>query len=60
MSTKERLRSHYESLSRVIRFTRWADTKAAPVLALQVALVGTLAARSDRLAATLLEVTVQS
>ena len=45
----ERLRSHYESLSRVIGFTASADHKAAPVLALQVALVGTLAARFDKL-----------
>ena len=50
---EERLKSHYESLSRAIAFTRSADTKAAPVLALQVALVGTLAARSDRIAPTL-------
>ena len=42
---EERLGSHYESLSRVIRFTRTADAKAAPVLALQVALVGALATR---------------
>ena len=42
---EERLRSHYESLSRVIRFTRTADAKAAPVLALQVALLGVLATR---------------
>ena len=45
----KRLRSHYESLSRAIAFTRSADTKAAPVLALQVALVGTLAARFERI-----------
>ncbi len=44
-----RLTSHYESLSRVIRFTRTADRKAAPVLALQVALLGALATRFDRL-----------
>ena len=50
---EERLKSHYESLSRAIAFTRSADTKATPVLALQVALVGTLAARFDRLAPTL-------
>ena len=50
---EERLKSHYESLSRAIAFTRSADTKAAPALALQVALVGTLAARFDRLAPTL-------
>ena len=42
---EERLKSHYESLSRAIGFTRSADNKAAPVLALQVALAGTLAAR---------------
>ena len=46
---EERLRSHYESLSRVIGFTRTADTKAAPVLALQVALTGALATRIDKL-----------
>ena len=46
---EERLRSHYESLARVIRFTRTADAKAAPLLALQVALVGTLAARFEKL-----------
>ena len=46
---EERLRSHYESLSRVIWFTRTADAKAAPLLALQVALVGTLAARFENL-----------
>ena len=46
---EERLRSHYESLSRVIRFTRTADAKAAPLLALQVALVGTLVARFEKL-----------
>lgn len=47
---EERLRSHYESLSRVIGFTRAADGKAAPALALQVALIGTVAARFERLA----------
>ena len=41
--------SHYESLSRVIRFTRTADAKAAPVLALQIALLGALATRSEEL-----------
>ena len=46
---EERLRSHYESLSRVIRFTRTADAKAAPVLALQVALLGALATRLSEL-----------
>ena len=45
----ERLRSHYESLVRVIGFTRTADNKAAPVLALQVALLGALATRSETL-----------
>lgn len=46
---EDRLRSHYESLSRAIGFTRAADAKAGPVLALQVALAGTLAARMDKL-----------
>ena len=46
---EERLHSHYESLQRMVRFIRLADAKAAPVIALQVALVGTLAARFDRL-----------
>ena len=46
---EERLRLHYESLSRVIRFTRTADAKAAPVLALQIALLGALATRSEEL-----------
>ena len=46
---EERLRSHYESLSRVIKFTRTADAKAAPVLALQVALLGALSTRSEEL-----------
>ena len=45
---EERLKSHYESLTRVIRFTRSADAKAGPVLALQLALVGTLAARFEK------------
>ena len=49
MNQEERLRSHYESLSRVIQFTRTADRKAAPVLALQIALAGTLAARLENL-----------
>ena len=44
---EERLRSHYESLARVIGFTRTADSKAAPVLAGHLALAGTLAARRD-------------
>ena len=55
MNTEGRLQSHYESLSRAIRFTRSADTKAAPVLALQIALVGTLAVRFERLAPTLMQ-----
>lgn len=46
---EERLRSHYESLARVIRFTRTADAKAAPVLALQVALLGGLTTRFEDL-----------
>lgn len=53
MNQEERLRSHYESLSRVIQFTRTADRKAAPVLALQVALAGTLATRLQSLTAVL-------
>lgn len=52
---ESRLKSHYESLTRVIGFVKAADTKAAPVLALQIALVGTLAARSDRLQAILVK-----
>ena len=47
---EERLRSHYESLTRAIGFTKTADGKAAPALALQVALAGTVAARFERLA----------
>ena len=46
---EERLNSHYESLSRAIAFTRSADAKAAPVLALQIAALGALAARFERL-----------
>ena len=49
MNPEERLKSHYESLARAIRFVRAADAKAAPVLGLQIALVGTLAARFDKL-----------
>lgn len=49
MSLEERLASHYDSLSRAVWFTRSADNKAAPVLALQVALAGTLAARMEGL-----------
>ena len=55
VTMEERIRSHYESLTRVIRFVRATDTKAAPVLGLQIALVGTLAARSDRLLAIIAE-----
>lgn len=47
MSLEERLRSHYESLSRVIEFTRMADAKAGPVLLVQLALAGTLVARFE-------------
>ena len=46
---EERLNSHYESLSRCIAFTRSADAKAAPVLALQIAILGALAARFEKL-----------
>jgi len=46
---EERLNSHYESLSRCIAFTRAADAKAAPVLALQIAILGALAARFEKL-----------
>ena len=49
MNSEERLRSHYESLARVVRFVRAADAKAAPVLGLQIALLGTLAARFEKL-----------
>ena len=46
---EKRLNSHYESLSRSIAFTRSADAKAAPVLALQIAILGALAARFEKL-----------
>lgn len=49
MSLEERLKTHHESLSRAILFTRVADRKAAPILAIQIALIGTLAARSESL-----------
>ena len=49
MNLEDRLRSHYESLSRAISFTRVADAKAAPVLALHIALLGTLATRAEGL-----------
>lgn len=43
------MKSHYESLSRVIQFTRAADIKAGPIFALQIALAGSLAPRYDEL-----------
>ena len=49
-----RLQSHYETINRIVSFIRMADYKAAPVLALQIALVGTLAARFDKLLPILL------
>ena len=49
MNLERRLQSHYESLTRVIQFTRTADAKAAPVLALQVALLGGLGPRYDEI-----------
>lgn len=49
MIMEERLNSHYESLSRCIAFTKSADAKAAPVLALQIAILGALAARFEKL-----------
>ena len=52
---EERLKSHYESLQRAIGFTRTADRKAAPVIALQVALAGVLAARMESLAPILVQ-----
>lgn len=54
MIMEERLKSHYESLSRCIAFTRAADAKAAPVLALQIAILGALAARFEKLIPVLL------
>ncbi len=54
MIMEERLNSHYESLSRCIAFTRAADAKAAPVLALQIAILGALAARFEKLIPALL------
>lgn len=53
MTVEHRLRSHYESLSRVIRFVRSADTKAAPVLGVHIALAGTLVARLDGLSSNI-------
>ena len=52
---QNRLQSHYESLSRAIRFTRMSDTKAAAVLALQFVLLGALAAQSAELLAVITE-----
>ena len=45
MTLEHRLRSHYESLTRIIRFVQSADTKAAPVLGVHIALAGTLIVR---------------
>ena len=50
---EERLNSHYDSLSRCIAFTKAADAKAAPVLALQIAILGALAARFEKLISAL-------
>lgn len=50
---EQRLQSHYESLSRAIRFTRMADTKAGAALALQFVLLGALAAQSEELLAVI-------
>lgn len=52
---EQRLQSHYESLSRAIRFTRMADTKAGAALALQFVLLGALAAQSEELLAVITE-----
>ncbi len=52
---EERLKSHHESLQRAIRFTRTADTKAAPVIALQIALAGVLASRLETLTPILVQ-----
>ncbi len=49
----ERLHSHYVTLERIIGFTRVADTKAAPVLALQTALLTTLVSQAAKLSAIL-------
>ena len=49
MILEERLKTHHETLSRAILFTRVADRKAAPILVIQIALVGALAARSESL-----------
>lgn len=51
----ERLRSHYESLQRAIEFIRQADAKATPLIIAQVALVGALATRVDKLSPIILQ-----
>ncbi len=48
---EERLKTHHESLSRLVEFTKSADHKAAPILAVHIALGGTLAARFENLLA---------
>ncbi len=50
---EERLKTHHESLSRLVEFTKSADHKAAPILAVHIALGGTLAARFENLLALL-------
>lgn len=45
MSDSLRLQSHYQTLERVIGFTRVADTKAAPLLVLQTAVAGLIIAQ---------------
>ncbi len=42
---EERLQSHYALLARSIEFTRMADAKAAPVIFVNLALLGALSAR---------------
>ena len=46
---EERLKSHYELLSRTIDFTKAADAKAAPMVALHIAFIGALTFRSGQL-----------
>ena len=46
---EERLKSHYELLSRTIDFTKAADAKATPMVALHIALIGALTFRSGPL-----------
>lgn len=48
---EERLRTHHESLSRLVEFTKSADYKAAPILAVHIALGGALTARFENLLA---------